>query len=715
MQILVVTHYFPPEIGAPQARLSELARFWSAEGELVTVLTGMPNHPTGIVPTGYSGAWLRKETLDGYRVIRTWLYATPNEGLVKKTLGHVSFMLTSVAFGSWGVGRPDVVVVSSPTFFSILSAWALAKAKRARLVVEIRDLWPAIFVELGVLTNRWVIKALETVELGSYGAADAVVVVSDGFRENLVGRGVPASKIHTIRNGVDLERFAPGSADPRRRDETRRRLGAPDGAVLVLYVGAHGISHGLRSIADAVARLRGTGVHMAFVGEGAAKHELEDHIKTLGTDNITTLPGVPRDEVPRLLDAADICLVPLRDVPLFSTFIPSKLFEYLGAGKAVIGSVRGEPAAILREAGALVVEPEDVDGIARAIEELACDPDRRSAMGEQGRRYVEANFDRRRLADGYLDVLRSVTDEEVGTRSKYRGALSTTGALVRFVWNHPENSEPGMAGRARAIGRLAGWQAWQRVTRRPLTVAMPGGLRLVCHPHSTAASGVVYCGLPEWEDMRFVLDFMKPGDRFVDVGANVGVYSLLAASDPEVDVCAYEPSSSAFSRLQENVRRNDLEGRVITRRSAVGSCAGEVLLTTGLDTVNRVVGPEPPEAVRSSPPRTVEEVRMVTLDEDLPGLDRTALVKIDVEGLEPQVLEGATALIESQKPALVIEANDRGALRRCLEPAGYRPFSYDPRSRGLKETSWFGGSGNNLLALADLDDALRRLRAGKAT
>ena len=161
MRILLVTHYFPPEIGAPQARLSALARTWAGDGDDVTVLTGMPSHPTGVLPPQYRHAVRRRERSDGYRVLRTWLYATPNEGIVRKTLGHLSFMFSSVLLGWHASGPADVVLVSSPTFFSIGSAWLLARMKRARLVVEVRDLWPAIFVELGVLTNRRVIRLLE--------------------------------------------------------------------------------------------------------------------------------------------------------------------------------------------------------------------------------------------------------------------------------------------------------------------------------------------------------------------------------------------------------------------------------------------------------------------------------------------------------------------------------------------------------------------------
>lgn len=403
VRILMVTHYFPPEIGAPQARLSDLARFWTRRGEQVTVLTGMPNHPTGVIPPAYRGKLRWREQVDGYRVVRTWLYATPNEGVLKKTLGHISFMVTSVLLGR--PGAADVVLASSPTFFSIFSAWFLAKVRRVPFVLEIRDLWPAIFVELGLLRSRALIALLERMELWAYHAADAVVVVSEGFREHLIRRGIAATKVHTIRNGVDLERFAPAAGDSMR---ARARLGARGDQTLVLYIGAHGMSHGLPAVADAAARLAHEPIHFAFVGEGAAKGHLERRVHQLGLADVTMLPGVPREQVPELVAAADICLVPLRDLPLFSTFIPSKIFEFLGSGKAIVGSVRGEPAAILREAGASVVDPEAVEDIAGAIRQLAGDPSRRREMGARGRAYVERHFDRERLADSYRELLQAV-------------------------------------------------------------------------------------------------------------------------------------------------------------------------------------------------------------------------------------------------------------------------------------------------------------------
>lgn len=406
MRVLVVCHYYWPETGAPQARWREMTREWTSRGAEVTVLTGMPNHPTGQIPDEYQHAYRRRETDGLVKVIRTWLYATPNEGFVRKTLGHLSFMVSSVALGARAVREQDVVVVSSPTFFSIGSAWLLARMKRARFVVEVRDLWPAIFVDLGVLRNRTIISILERIELAAYRSADAVVVVSEGFRRNIASRGIREEKIFTIPNAADVEFFLPQEAD----QEMRCHLGASPEQSLVLYSGAHGISQGLECIVDVAEMVKDEPIHFAFVGDGADKQSVLDQVRNRGLQNVTLLPGVPREEMPRLISVADICLVPLRDIPLFASFIPSKIFEYLSMGKAVIGSVSGEAARILTEAGALVVGPEDAEQLARAIVKLARNPARRTRMGLRGREYVTTHFNRSTLARRYLEILTQLTD-----------------------------------------------------------------------------------------------------------------------------------------------------------------------------------------------------------------------------------------------------------------------------------------------------------------
>jgi glycosyltransferase involved in cell wall biosynthesis len=410
MRILLVTHYFPPEIGAPQTRLSEFAKMWTEAGHDVTVLTGMPNHPTGIVPQQYRRKLrLREKSDQGYSIVRTWLYATANEGVVKKSLGHLSFMLSSVLLGHRLTQGADVVIVSSPTFFSIFSAWILARMKRAHFVIEVRDLWPAIFVELGVIKNKRIIRALELLELRAYRAADGIVVVSEGFRRDLLRRGVPQGKIRTIRNGVDVDRFDTFAGDS---DGIRRRLGAKSDDILVLYLGAHGVSHALERIVEVAGLVDNERIRFAFVGEGATRVMIERLVQESGYSHVTLASSVPADQVPGVIAAADICLVPLRDVPLFTTFIPSKMFEFLAAARPIIGSVRGEAAGILQDAGQVVVDPEDVVAIAEAISRLGQDERGREEMGARGRAFVRDNFARRVLARDYLEFLADIITME---------------------------------------------------------------------------------------------------------------------------------------------------------------------------------------------------------------------------------------------------------------------------------------------------------------
>ena len=413
MKIVYLCHYFVPEIGAPSARLYEMSRAWVERGHTVTVVTGFPNHPTGVIPPEYLGKLWATETLDGIRVLRNWLYATPNEGLVRKTFGHLTFMVTSVLFGLPRLGPAEVIIASSPTLLAVFSAYVISRIRRIPLIFEVRDLWPAVFVDLGVIRNRLVIRLLESVEMFLYGRAARVVTVTDSFTETLVKRGLPAERVVKISNGADLEFFRP---PPKDGDGWRRAEGhyptilqSPfvSQSFMVLYLGAHGISHGLGSILRAAERLRDRpDIAFVFVGEGAEKKDLLALKEQLGLSNAYFLPGQPKAQVLDFYRAADVGLVPLRDVPLFSGFVPSKMFELMACGVPILGAVRGEPARILQQSGAaLLVPPEDPTALADAILALQADPERRQRMGEAGRAFVEANYDRRKLAEQYEAVL----------------------------------------------------------------------------------------------------------------------------------------------------------------------------------------------------------------------------------------------------------------------------------------------------------------------
>ena len=400
MKIFIVCHYFYPEIGAPQSRLREMAVEWLRKGHEVFAFTGFPNHPTGVIPEKYKGKMFQKERVDGITVYRHWLYATPNKGFIKKIISHLSFMVSIILLSLFRGPKPDVFVVSSPTLFSACSTWLMSKFRRAPFVFEIRDLWPGIFIELGVLKNRTIIKVLEMIEMFLYRQAKKVVAVTHGFKTNIVARGILETKVHVITNGVDMAFFQKGGAFRL----TRQDFALKENDFVALYIGAHGISHGLGSILEAAKSLQGE-VKFLFIGEGAVKDGLVRTSQEMGLENVSFFPGYPHENMPDLYRLSDVCLVPLRNIEGFKYFIPSKMFEIMAVPRPIIGAVRGEPAEILNQSGsALVIEPENPIQLVAALRKLKEHPELREAMAQSGLGFVNRYYNRRDLAQEYLRV-----------------------------------------------------------------------------------------------------------------------------------------------------------------------------------------------------------------------------------------------------------------------------------------------------------------------
>lgn len=412
MKINVVCHYYPPEIGAPQARLSEMAREWVKHGHDVTILTGFPNHPTGVIPQEYQGKIFMEEYVNSIRIWRHWLYATPNEGFLKKTLAHISFMITVILFSLFRGNRPDILIVSSPNFFSVISAYIMSRIRPVPYIFEVRDLWPGIFIELGVLKNRYLIKLLEIIEMFLYRRAAGVVPVTQGFADNIIGRGIPSEKVEVITNGVDLETYTPDEMNM----VLRKELNLPLDAFILLYMGAHGISHGLQSIIEAAELIQqDTKIHFLFVGEGAEKAKLIELAQKKQLKNVTFIKGQPKERVVHFYHLADACIVPLRNIHGLSTFVPSKMFEIMGSGKPIIAPLRGEAADILKRSGsAIVLPPEDPKALVKAIKDLEDNPESCKSMGIAGRKFVEENYGRKILARRYLNLLSRVVKAHHG-------------------------------------------------------------------------------------------------------------------------------------------------------------------------------------------------------------------------------------------------------------------------------------------------------------
>ncbi len=379
MRILFLTDNFPPEGNAPATRTYEHAVRWVRAGHQVTVITCAPNFPEGRLFPGYRNAWRSVETLDGIRVVRVKTYITANEGFLKRTLDYLSFMAAGSLAGLFE-RRHDVVVATSPQFFCALGGWALARLRRRPFVFELRDLWPASITAVGAMRRSAAIRVLEKLEMFLYRSADAIVPVTQSFREELVGRGVDPAKIHVVLNGVDLQRYRPAP-----RDDALAREFDLHGRFVVGYLGTHGMAHGLEKVVEAAERLReDPRIAFFFAGSGAERARVEQMVAERALPNVRMIARQPKERMPQLWGLCDVSLIPLRDTPVFSGVIPSKLFEGMGMGVPALMSLpRGEATRIVESTGCgLCVPAEDAQAMADAIAALAGDPARMQRLRE---------------------------------------------------------------------------------------------------------------------------------------------------------------------------------------------------------------------------------------------------------------------------------------------------------------------------------------------
>jgi colanic acid biosynthesis glycosyl transferase WcaI len=410
VKILYVSQYFPPEMGAPAARAAELSRHWARMGHEVTVLTGFPNHPTGIVPENWRSR-LRQlrcsETVDGVRVVRTWLWPLPNRKAHERIRNYASFCV-SAAISGLSLSKPHVVIATSPQLLCALSGWWLAWWKRVPFVFEVRDLWPESLAAVGAgSAGSFLHRTLGAIAGFLYRRADRIVVVSPAFKDHLMRYwNVPPEKIATVENGVeaDIFRLHPAALEVRKDLKLEDRF-------LICYIGTMGNAHGLGTLIEAAEQLRNTLPNALFllIGEGAEKDELVKLAAARGLHNILFLGQQPRERIPAFVSAADLCLVMLKKTELFKTVIPTKLLEYMACERPVILAVDGQARSIVEAAGAGVfVEPEDSRALVKAIADLSSAPERRLQMGASGRQYILSNFSREQKAREYITVLEAI-------------------------------------------------------------------------------------------------------------------------------------------------------------------------------------------------------------------------------------------------------------------------------------------------------------------
>ncbi len=411
MNILYVSQYFPPEMGAPAARAAELSRHWVAAGHDVTILTGFPNHPTGVVPLEYRKKFRRllaRERIDGVNIVRTFLLPFPNRKAHERILNYCSFCLSAAGTGMF-LSRPDLVIATSPQLLVGLSGWWLARRKHVPFIFEVRDLWPESLAAVGIGNeNSALHRVLSKIAGFLYRRSDHIVVVTPAFEDHLVKHWrVPREKISVIENGVETDLFAPHSSHSELVVSLKRELEL-EGKFVVSYIGTMGMAHGLETVLAAAAQLRSTNPDIVFllVGEGAEKDRILAMARERGLANLRFVGQQPRETIPAYIEASNVCLVLLKKNDLFKTVIPTKMLEFMSCACPVILGVDGQARAILEEANAgLVIEPENSAALVDAILYLAANPKSAREMGHNGREHILRKYSRRQTAERYVRVL----------------------------------------------------------------------------------------------------------------------------------------------------------------------------------------------------------------------------------------------------------------------------------------------------------------------
>ncbi|MCF8177773.1 MAG: glycosyltransferase family 4 protein [Sulfuritalea sp.] len=396
MHILFLTDNFPPEVNAPASRTFEHCREWVEAGHRVTVITCAPNFPKGRVFDGYRNALWQTEEIAGIRVIRVWTYITANDGFVKRILDYQSFMVAATLAALF-VRRVDVVLGTSPQLFTTCAAYAVSRLKRIPYIFELRDLWPESIRAVGAIGNSRVLDMLENLELFLYRKAARIVSVTQSFKRNLVSRGIDADKIAVVTNGVDVSRFRPQPRDAELEVELGLR-----GKFVAGYIGTHGMAHALETLLEAARRLQddpvGQDIRLLFLGDGANKQKLIEQAKAMQLANVVFVDSVTKDQVVRYWSLLDVSIIHLKKTELFTTVIPSKLFECMGMGIPVLHGVAGESAEIVeREGCGQVFEPESVDALCRGLLALKSDVVLRQRYRNAGLA-AAGRYDRKELA-----------------------------------------------------------------------------------------------------------------------------------------------------------------------------------------------------------------------------------------------------------------------------------------------------------------------------
>jgi glycosyltransferase involved in cell wall biosynthesis len=406
MKILILTQWYPPE---PALQLQELAQTLQTSGHEVMVLTGFPNYPSGTLYPGYRLRWRQRETVAGVPVLRVSLYPEHGRSGAGRVLNYVSFALSSALLGPWLLKRPSVIFVYHPPLTIGLPAFVLSRLWRVPFVYQIQDMWPETLSATGMLTNPQVLRWVGQFARWVYARAKSILVISPGFRCNLLDKGVPASKVHFIPNWVDTETYHPAEPEP----ELAAELGLA-GRFNIMFAGNVGEAQGLETVIEAANLLRHLrDIQFVIVGDGIALPGLQQAAQVRNLSNVRFLGRYPDHAMSRLYALADVLLVHLKDDPLFRITIPHKTLAYLATGKPILAAVSGDAADLITNEGAgLACPPSDPVALAETVHRFrALGPDELCRMGKRGLAVVQEKYKRPMVISQIEAVLRSAADQ----------------------------------------------------------------------------------------------------------------------------------------------------------------------------------------------------------------------------------------------------------------------------------------------------------------
>ncbi len=397
MKILFLTDNFPPEVNAPATRTYEHCCEWVKAGHEVTVITCFPNYPTGKVYQGYKNSFFGKtESMNGIKVIRVWSYMTANKGFAKRILDFISFSVTSFFSGLFQ--SCDVIIATSPQFFTALSGRTLHWFKRKPWIMEVRDLWPDSIKAVGAMKGNFILDYFSKEEKWCYQSADKIVVVTNSFKEDIIAKGIPAEKIHIIKNGANTELFKPREKSPELLERHNLK-----GKKILGYIGTLGMAHKIDFLIDCIKD--SSEYILMILGNGAERENIEKKIQEEGISNVVLLDSVPKHEVADYVALQDAALINLRKSDLFRSVIPSKIFETAAMRIPILLGVDGEAREMIEEYGAgLYYEPENAEDFKSKLCHLFSS-DAIYHSCQDGGEHLAAAYDRKRLANEMLSII----------------------------------------------------------------------------------------------------------------------------------------------------------------------------------------------------------------------------------------------------------------------------------------------------------------------